>query len=226
MLNRARRAGSRGETLAGLLVGITVGMIVVATVVAMLVSTLNLNSQALKNSYLNQELKAIMDMMVRDIRRAQYSGNVSNCIGGEPCANQFTGDAEDWTLSPTRIEYTYDKDSNGMQDSGECSGFRRRVESDKGKVEKKYSCESPNWQSLSDANVVNVVRLRFSSGTACIPSGGGFLTVREVKIYLEGVHAGATRRMCQKVRIKNDLRTATCTAAELSDSSPFDLCPP
>lgn len=215
----------RGETLVGLMVGMAVGMIVVAAVVAMLVSTLGLNAQALSNSYLNQELKTIMDIMVRDIRRAQYSATALDCMGAASCANAFTDGPEDWTVAATQILYSYDQDSNGTQDSGECSGFRRTVASSTGNVEKRYSCR-PSWQSLSDAASVAIDDLRFSAATRCVPAGDGFLAVRELKIYLEGSHAGTTRRMCQKVRIKNDLPTPTCSATSIATSAPFDLCPP
>lgn len=207
------------------MLGMAVGMIVVATVVAMLVSSLGLNAQALNNSYLNQELKAIMDIMVRDIRRAQYSATAGDCIGGASCTNAFTGGVEDWNLIDTQIEYSYDKDSDGIQDNEECFGFRHKLTSNIGRVEKKYSC-TPTWQSLSDAAAVDIGDLRFSAGTACIPSGSEFLVVREVKVYLEGSHAGTRRRMCQKVRIKNDLATSTCTATTSSTNVPFDVCPP
>ncbi|MEA1049885.1 hypothetical protein U5801_08695 [Lamprobacter modestohalophilus] len=222
----------KGETLVALMVGMSVGMIVVAAVAAMLVSTLSLNAHALNNSYLNQELRAIMDIMVRDIRRAQYSATAADCIAGATCTNAFIDGAEDWTVEAAQIEYSYDLDLDGTQDVSEdeddkeeCFGFRRTVDSGVGKVEKKYSC-SPNWQSLSDANVVDIEDLRFSAGTDCVASGSGFLAVREVKIFLEGSHAGTSRRLCQKVRIKNDLPNATCAVTTLSTDAPFDICPP
>lgn len=225
MLNMKAQSAYKGETLVGLMVGMSVGMIVVAAVAAMLVSTLSLNAHALNNSYLNQELRAIMDIMVRDIRRAQYSAKAVDCIAGAACTNSFIGGVEDWTIAAAQIEYSYDLDSDGTQGNEECFGFRRTVDSGVGKVEKKYSC-SPNWQSLSDANVVDIEDLRFSAGTDCVASGSGFLAVREVKIFLEGSHAGTSRRLCQKVRIKNDLPSATCAVTTLSTDAPFDICPP
>ncbi|WP_462320965.1 PilW family protein [Halochromatium sp.] len=207
------------------MLGMTVGMIVVAAVVAMLVSTLSLNARALNDSYLNQELKAIMDIMVRDIRRAQYSAASAASVGGSACAHEFVCGLEDWMVEDARIEYTYDENASGSQDNDECFGFRHRLSSGVGKVEKKYSC-TPTWQSLSDANAVDIDDLRFSAGIACIPSGSAFLAIREVKIYLEGSHAGTTRWLCQKVRVKNDLPSATCAATAMATSAPFNRCPP
>ncbi len=227
MLNTTRHA-QRGETLVGLMVGMTVGLIVTAASLAMLISTLSLNAQAINNSYLNQELKTIMDLMVRDVRRAQYSGTAMGCIGGASCTNAFSGGTEDWTVAANQVDYTYDENSNGTQDSGECSGFRRAVVSGVGRVEKKNSC-TPTWQPLSDEKSTSIDDLRFSVSTTCIAAvspGTGFLAVRVVKIYLQGSQAGATRRMCQKVKIKNDLATAACTATTLSTAAPFDICPP
>ena len=103
MLNTTRHA-QRGETLVGLMVGMTVGLIVTAASLAMLISTLSLNAQAINNSYLNQELKTIMDLMVRDVRRAQYSGTAMGCIGGASCTNAFSGGTEDWTVA---VSYTH-----------------------------------------------------------------------------------------------------------------------
>lgn len=218
-------SAQRGDTLIGVMVGMAVGLIVLSGVFVMIASTLNLDSKTVNSSYLNQELKTIMDLMVRDIRRAQYTPASQSCIGGSTCSNEFTDGAEDWTVSSNEIDYTYDIDSSGHQDNGECAGFRLATISGGGRVEKKVSC-TPSWQPLSDEGAVSIDDLRFSGGLACVPSGSGFLAIREVKIFIQGSVGDATRRMCQKVRVKNDLMTSSCTTSTPSTGSPFDLCPP
>ena len=82
MLNRApfvklARAPGRvsGFSLVEMLIALAVGLVVVSGVIGIYVSTLKSNSDNLNMLRLNQELRAAMDMMVRDIRRAGFRGD-------------------------------------------------------------------------------------------------------------------------------------------------------
>ena len=68
-----RAFGQRGMTIAELLVGLTVGLIVVGMVVSVYLTTLGTSGDTLRSSRLNQEMAAIMNIMINDIRRAGYA---------------------------------------------------------------------------------------------------------------------------------------------------------
>lgn len=72
----------RGFSLVEMMVGITVGLIIASGAMTFYVNTVKSNADTLGLAVLNQNLRAIMDVMVRDIRRAGY-------VTSDP-ANQFS----------------------------------------------------------------------------------------------------------------------------------------
>ena len=214
----------RGETLIGLLVGLVVGLIVLGGASLVYLGAARANSTTLQLSRTNQELKAIMDVMVRDIRRAGRSAAAINCIGGFSCTDSFVGGSEDWSVAAGQIDFTYDRNANGSQDSDECHGFRRVEESGIGRIEMKSNC-TPTWQTLSTPDSTHISNFALTSETRCQAAGSRQLAVRKVRIYLEAQSGGVTRRMCQTIRLKNDAVVDSCSEANLSTEQPFTNCP-
>lgn len=214
----------RGETLIGLLVGLVVGLVVLGGASLIYLNAARANSTTLQLSRTNQELKAIMDVMVRDIRRAGRSAAAINCIGGVSCTDGFVGGSEDWSVTASQIDFTYDRNANGSQDSDECHGFRRIEESGIGRIEMKSNC-TPSWQALSTPDSTHISNFAITSETRCQAAGSRQLAVRKVRIYLEAQYGGVTRRMCQTIRLKNDAIVDNCSEASLSTAQPFTNCP-
>lgn len=210
-----------------LLVGMVVGLIVLGGVSLIYLNATRANLTLMQDSRSNQELKAIMDMMVRDIRRAGGSPAAVGCIGNASCADPFSDGGEDWEVTASSIAFTYDADRDDTQDADECQGFRRVAEDGIGRIEIKTAC-TPSWQSLTSAgNSTNISNLAFTSETRCLSAGSRRLVVRKVRIYLEGQSAGVTHRMCQTVRVKNNAIAiaSACDETDFSTSAPFDTCP-
>ena len=63
-----------GFTIAELLVGMAVGLLVLLAVTTVYINTLRTSANTLGGTRLNQEMSAIMNIMVNDIRRAGYWG--------------------------------------------------------------------------------------------------------------------------------------------------------
>ena len=70
----------KGYTLVELMVAMALGLVVVAGVSAAYLGTLRTNADSLKMMRLNEELRAIMTLMVRDIRRAGQWGVASEVV--------------------------------------------------------------------------------------------------------------------------------------------------
>lgn len=227
MENFRRIERQKGESLIALMVGLTVGLIVLTGAISLYAASIKSNNEMVLLSRLNLELKAIMDVIVRDVKRAQYNGDAYKCVGGSSCTNSFATSADDWSVSSNSIVYSYDLDHDGTRSQTECHGFRRVVSNSVGQVEMKTDC-APTWEVISSPNATNITNLAFSEGIQCAPSpvtGGGFALIREVKVYIEGSNGTNTRRFCQKIRIKNDVVQASCSPQAISTSAPFDLCP-
>lgn len=77
------RSGFRqhGLTLIELMISITLGLFVLSGLVYLTSSTINSNTQQLKTTRLNQELRALMHLVTRDMRRAGGMNYAADAIG-------------------------------------------------------------------------------------------------------------------------------------------------
>jgi prepilin-type N-terminal cleavage/methylation domain-containing protein len=69
------RKKQQGLTLVELMVGLVVGLIVIGGSLAMFLSTLQSSNHTLKMSKLNQDLTAVMQLMVNEVRRAGHTSD-------------------------------------------------------------------------------------------------------------------------------------------------------
>src|SRR5687768_8850758 len=70
-----------GLTLIELMISITLGLFVLSGLVYLTSSTINSNTQQLKTTRLNQELRALMHLVTRDMRRAGAMKYATDVIG-------------------------------------------------------------------------------------------------------------------------------------------------
>lgn len=85
MLNSLARVRTRrGFSLIELLVGMAVGLVVVGSVVAFIASSIQANSENIRSIRLNQELRALTEIVAREVRRARYVRAQIGTIGATP----------------------------------------------------------------------------------------------------------------------------------------------
>lgn len=128
-----------GVSLVELMIGSAIGLIVIGGVVAMYATTVKSGGDSLKAARLDQELRAVMEIMNRDIRRAGYLGvdpeDTDIATAGDPEAayiaaltgNPFMQAGNDITVSAATGEtanscITYSYDLNGNRTVGVGSG--------------------------------------------------------------------------------------------------------
>lgn len=160
----ARR--QRGETLTGLLVGMALGLLVLAAGAQMLAQLMRGHRLALQDSHLQQDLHFALTLMVRDLHNAQYVANAWASRSPSACTDAFCDEALDFQLGDNRIEFSADRNHNGLQDNNECMGFRV---SD-GVLSMRTGCHSSGWQPLSDRSSLVVTRLQ--AQLRCTPVQG------------------------------------------------------
>lgn len=172
-----------GFSLVELMISIVVGLIVIAGVISIFSSAIKSYSDNLKMTRLNQELRVVMDRMVRDIRRAGYWGNALSVasttnpntfntglnrlvVGSSGLILNVNGTSGDCIL------YAYDENGiNGLQDD-EKRGFRLNtsaVRTRKGGSAPTNDCSfsSSNIESLTDDATVNIIALNFLINRVC-----------------------------------------------------------
>lgn len=227
---RSPRGRSRGLSLVELMVGVAVGLIVVAGALSMTVQNLSGSTRLLADARFNQDLRAAVDLITRDLRRAGYWGNA---IAG----TQAVGATAVTTPNPYRgvtgstangFSYQFSRDQNAAEnnalDTNERFGFR--VQS--GALQMRR--DDGDWEDVTDTKVMtiatgglvitpsvttvslgNLCPRTCTAGTPNCPT----TTVRSFAVTLTATGTGvraAQRSLSTTVRLRNDQLDGACPA--------------
>lgn len=146
------------------MVSLTLGLVLLAGVTTVFSTSVRGNADAVRISHVTQDLRAIMDVTTRELRRAGYWGNAA--AGGN---NPFSAIAVNG--GGNCILYSWDENNNGNVDNNERRGFRLNggtVEWRKSNAGGAPNCNAPNgWTAISDPAAVNVTGLNFVLSNLC-----------------------------------------------------------
>ena len=185
------RSNMLGFSLVELMIAIALGLVALAAVTSVMVSTLVTNSSNVKMIRLDQELRTVMQMMTRDIRRAGYWLTAVTDIGQNNNTNPFmlvdtsttTNTTDIWLPDDTDndgiddcIFFSYDLDNDGALDSPtELFGFKRASNAVRAR-NTAVDCNSSGWETLTDENAISITDLEFTYITTGVNIGGTMLT--------------------------------------------------
>lgn len=215
-----RRSKQNGFSLIELMVSLLIGMVVVAAVGSVAMNGLVANSANSQVLRLNQELRAAMDLMVRDVRRAGHVCNYPSIIGaGVEFKNTATVESDGVALT-----YQYELcNADRSLASTVYTGYR--LESGKLQTCQKSAAKcnvgaSDDWVDLTDTNAVKINTLTFcyqpSDPDECldeppedakVTNFGGQVVVKSLKVTLEGAlakNAATKRKVTEIVMVRND----------------------
>lgn len=155
------RKGQIGISLVELLIGMLVGLIVVAGGLSIFTASVRGQADNVKLSRLNQYMRAMMDIMVRDIRRAGFVTSDPDTNLDSLRNNPFFDDTiTDLAVynDGSCIVYTYNRNNDSPPDVGSNEYFGFRL-SDDGKLEMRRSgstnenCTNSAWESITEVEV-------------------------------------------------------------------------
>ena len=218
----------RGFSLIEMMIAVTVGLVVLAGVAQIFASTVNSSGDSLKMARVNQDLRAAMDVMIRDIQRAGYSALTTNSTTGAVTTrtNPFTSSTTNLQVTGSCITYTYDRNANGTLDNDENMAFylsngailmRNSVTS------ASNSCSPTSAEGITDSNRVTITALTFTVTPHCInvtnspptdcaataaANGNILVKPRQVTISITGTPVGdasTLRTITDTVKLRNDL---------------------
>jgi len=148
----------RGETLMGLLVGLSVGVVVLAAGSAMLANQLRGHHATLLNSHLHHDLRSAIFWMSRELRKAQYTALAWTGRHALTCDDPFCQGSQDFSIKGDWIDFSHDRNHNGVREDNECMGFRL-VD---GALQARRSClASGSWQAITDRANLHITELRW-----------------------------------------------------------------
>lgn len=201
-------AHQHGESLVGLMVGLGLGLVVLAAGAQMLAQHLRAHRLALQDSHMHHDLRAVLSTIAHDLQNAQYVGDAWRWRARATCTDAFCDGPEDLGVRGDRIDFSLDRNHNGMQDNNECRGFRLI----NGEIKARTACQPEVWTALTDAGSIKVLRL---SWRVLCEQRGRFWT-RRVTMDLSAQWAGDASRQWQHrqtVALRNDIpgeRPAHC----------------
>lgn len=187
-LHRCKRF-QRGFTVTELMITVGLSLSVISSVLIGYLATYSSSLNTLAASKLNQDMSALMNLMVNELRRAGYSGTVpttpasnlfalTNNTALEVFDDMTSNTQQAATGSGSCIVYTYDSDEDGVVDAAELSGFRLttagvvqvRTSGDTADPDTCASTASPTtpitWEALTDPDFITVSELTFDLGNS------------------------------------------------------------
>lgn len=219
----------RGFTLIELMVTLVLGLVVLGGVLGVFVSTYRANSQNIKAIRLNEEMRAVMSLISRDVRRAgtrQLAWQPSLLGSTNPFSTKTAWAVSNMTGAVTnscvRLAYSVTNDTGGAASNR--YGYRLNAGGN-GIVETyshnsgQWSCNGTGWQPVTDPNIAWIQSLVFTFTNEPGLSG---VAVRTVIVNLRaGTNTRSTtpsavtaadcakvdvvcRQMVEKIRIRND----------------------
>jgi prepilin peptidase dependent protein B len=217
---QTRSWSQQGSSLVELLVGITLGVFLAGGALSMLTSNLKGSQQLLLTARINQDLRAMADLVSRDLKRAGYWGNAISGMNLSTGSSAVTSNPyNSVTTAANTIIYAYSKDTtdNNIVDSNEQFGFKLSG----GAVQMQTS--SGIWQSVNDTSIITITAFSITetrtavdaSGfcTSAITTNTPTLYIRAYDVSLTGQavsDSSITRTLATKVRLRNDQLTGAC----------------
>lgn len=187
----------RGLTIIELIIGMSVGLLVVGGAITMYVQAIRASNDTLRSSKLNQEVSALMSVIVNDVRRAGFWGNVGlGNYNANPFSqtgatvltvlNDMANNADQGALGQgSCLVYAYDAtylggNVPGTLETTDLFGFRLNGTvvqmRQTGVVDGVAcvggtcnSCTNGNWQNVTDPNLIEITALNFDlSNSQCL----------------------------------------------------------
>lgn len=165
-LSKHKSNRQKGFTLVEMMVSSAIGLIAMSGVVSMFAASVKSSSDGLKRVRLNQELRAIMDVMVRDIRRAGYWRNADG-ITANPFSTLFVSNDKQC------VTYRYDAVDivppalPDPTDNANNFGFKFQNNGIKYRTKSVTCDKNKDWTFISDVNAIKITDLNLQLNTTC-----------------------------------------------------------
>ncbi|MFC1701463.1 PilW family protein [Pseudomonadota bacterium] len=214
-----------GFGLIEMLVSTALSLIAIMVMVVLMASTLGAGAETIQMSRLSQELRASIQLMSRDLRRANYHSGFLNCFANVNCRTDL-----DIVSYVNRIQindagncfwYWLDRDSDADLSNDAVGGFRHSIIGGVGVIQMRISGNSAancddeaGWELITDPDTVDITNFNISNSdsyTEALTKNGDVQMVEKIRLNINGRMAGnpAVQREIQDlILIRNDIQSA------------------
>ncbi len=220
-----RIKNQRGFGLIEMLVSMALSLLAVSVMVILMASTLGSGTATIQMSRLSQELRASMQLMSRDLRRANFHSSFFSCYANVGCRDELGIASYVDTIHINEAGncfwYWLDRDGDGDLSNDAVGGFRYSTISGIGVIQMRTTgnsaanCDdSDGWELITDPNTVEITSFVVSdsdSYTETLSAAGDVQVVEKIRLNINGrmtTNPDVQREIQDLVLIRNDIQTA------------------
>jgi hypothetical protein len=214
-----------GLGLLEMMISMTFSMFAITAMIALVSNTLGSTTTTIQMSRLSQELRSSMQIMSRDLRRANYHGSFLSCFGNVDCRSDLN--IENY-VNTIRIDadgdcfwYWLDRDGDSDMTDDPVGGFRFTTLDGVGVLQMRTignagaNCDDPSgWELITDPGKVEITNFSVSNNesyTETLSAAGDTQVVEKIRLSINGRLTGdnAVQRTIEDlVLIRNDIQSA------------------
>jgi type II secretory pathway pseudopilin PulG len=215
----------RGFGLIEMLVSMTLSLLAVAVMVILMSSTLGVGTATIQMSRLTQELRASIQLMSRDLRRANYHSSFRDCFANVNCRTDLDIAAYVNTIHINDAKncfwYWLDRDSDANLANDAVGAFRYSTIGGVGVLQMRIegnaaaNCDDDTgWELITDPDTIDIASFNISSSesyTQIISAEGDVQIVEKIQLSINGRMASnptVNRQIQDLILIRNDIQLA------------------
>ena len=219
------RFKQRGIGLMEMLISMTLSLLAVGVMVILMSSTLGAGSTTIQMSRLSQELRASMQLMSRDLRRANFHSGYVNCFANVNCRTDLGITAYVNSININAdgncFWYWLDRDGDADLSNDAVGGFRYSTIDGIGVIQMRTSgntaanCDDGDgWELITDPNTVAITSFNVTdadSYTETLSVAGATQQVEKIRLQINGQMArnsDVQRQIEDLILVRNDIQTA------------------
>jgi len=214
-----------GIGLLEMLVSIALSLLAVTVMVVLMANTLGSGSETIQMSRLSQELRASIQLMSRDLRRANYHSGYLSCFGNFNCRDDLGITAYVNTININDAGncfwYWLDRDGDADFSNDAVGGFRYSTVDGVGVLQMRIegnaaaNCdEATGWELITDPDTIDITSFIISNSdsyTESLSSAGDVQIVEKIRLNIIGRMASnpdVQREIQDLILVRNEIQLA------------------
>ncbi len=216
----------RGVGLIEMMISMTLSLLAVAAMVILMANTLGSSSTTIQMARLSQEMRASMQLMSRDLRRANFHSGFLSCFANVNCRTDLGIDSFIDTIhinaSGNCFWYWLDRNADANLSNDAVGAFRFRTIDGVGAIQMRVSgntaanCDADDgWELITDPGIVDITVFSINNSesyTETLTTEGDEQIVEKISLRINGrmrSDPSIQKQVQNLILIRNDIQYAS-----------------
>lgn len=217
---RGLRRRQHGMTLIEMMIAAVISLVSIGIMLVLVGNTLRSGTDTIRMTRLTQELRSALQVMSRDLRRANYHRGFIACFANADCRTDLGIASQINTVNinggSNCVWYWFDRDGDGDVTDDDVGAFRLAQVGGVGTLQMRDTGNgAPNcaaavgWQSITDPQLVNVTSFIVSDAASygeTLSASGATQSVEKIRVSISGQlrrDAGIRRQVEDLIFVRN-----------------------